>query len=464
MRYYTITVPGAPAVFPARYDNGAQWGTMLSGYHDPNAQQIEFQIMAFDATTPTENSTLTVYGVSWEQIKASNQLVGHPIIIDGGMSQGLPLATFQSQRPKRIMEGTILKCWGNWIGNETSIGFLIAPASVGQSTGGGGNGGGGGGGGNGGGGGDGASAQSQSFKVSRTGMRSLDYRGLPTGRLSVGTRAFAPLGGDLGALAQKIGGQILSDFDIGSATSQFGNTFSSFLGGGNLSPLSAPLNIIHNMMPNMPLSGAIQQTLSTAFPKANINIAISSALKLAYQDSGIYQSLEQYAGYLNNLSQNLQGVKNYPGVHITSVGQALDVWDGTSSLGDDVIDYKDLIGQPAWIEVNMVSIKVVLRGGLKPGMFVTLPQTLVNFSGADSVLPAGAPDQRTHVSLQGRYQIHKLLHIGDLRNPDGASWSTNIEAIGNSSAGSPPPADPTPPQDQPEHQTETVITIRPLKD
>jgi hypothetical protein len=212
------------------------------------------------------------------------------------------------------------------------------------------------------------------------------------------------------------------------------------------------------------LSGAIQQTLSTAFPKANLNIAISSALKLAYQDAGIHQSLEQYAGYINNLSQSILGVKNYPGIHITSVGTALDVWDGTASLGDDVIDYKDLIGQPTWIEVNMVSVKVVLRGGLKPGMFITLPQTLVNFAGADAGMFSSDPgvDQRTHISLPGRYQIHKLLHIGDLRNPDGASWSTNIEAIGNVSAGDPPPADTTPPQDQPQHQVEPVIKIRPV--
>jgi hypothetical protein len=83
----------------------------------------------------------------------------------------------------------------------------------------------------------------------------------------------------------------------------------------------------------------------------------------------------------------------------------------------------------------MISVKVVLRGGLKIGMDITLPQTLVGFSGADAMLPlgAGGTDQRTHVSLPGTYKIMKLLHIGDFRNPDGASWSTNIEAMGAAS-------------------------------
>jgi hypothetical protein len=102
----------------------------------------------------------------------------------------------------------------------------------------------------------------------------------------------------------------------------------------------------------------------------------------------------------------------------------------------------ELVGQPTWLTINTISVKVVLRGGLKIGMDITLPQTLVGFSGAEAVLPldAAGTDQRTHVSLPGTYKIMKLLHIGDFRNPDGASWSTNIEAMGAASVSG---ADPT---------------------
>jgi hypothetical protein len=212
-------------------------------------------------------------------------------------------------------------------------------------------------------------------------------------------------------------------------------------------------------MPNMPLSSGIQETLSKAFPKANINVAISSALKLAYQDAGMYQSLEQYAGYLNNLSQSIFGTKAYPGVRITSVDNTLDVWDGSKTIGSAAIDYKDLIGQPTWLDFNTVSIKVVLRGGLRPGMGITLPQTLINYAGGDSVLPGQSPNQRSHITLPGSYQIMKLTHIADLRNPDGAAWSTNIEAALKSSVSG---AAPQPEAEQPQPpQTETVITVRP---
>lgn len=134
MRYYSIVIDNPPAAFPPRYDNGAQWGTVKNGIHDPNAQQIEFQIVLLDATTPTENSTLTIYGVSWDQIVASNQLVGHSLTFNGGMSPGLPLATFQNRNLGLIIQAKILKCWGNWIGNETSIGMMLAPTGLFQSS------------------------------------------------------------------------------------------------------------------------------------------------------------------------------------------------------------------------------------------------------------------------------------------------------------------------------------------
>jgi hypothetical protein len=203
----------------------------------------------------------------------------------------------------------------------------------------------------------------------------------------------------------------------------------SFFGGGNIAPLSQPLNLIHNMMPGTDLSSAIQQTLSTAFPQANINVLISQGIKLGYQDAGMYQSLEQYADYIQKLSQSVLGTNSYQGIQLTSYNNTLTALDFTKPLSNGEISYLDLIGQPTWLTINKISVKVVLRGGLHVGTYVTLPQTLVNFAGADAVPPGNAPDQRTHISLPGAYYVDKVLHIGDFRNPDGASWSTNYELL-----------------------------------
>jgi hypothetical protein len=166
----------------------------------------------------------------------------------------------------------------------------------------------------------------------------------------------------------------------------------------------------------------------------------------------MYQSLEQFSGYINSLSQSIFGTKAYPGVHMSSFNNTINVWDGSSAVGNGEISYLDLVGQPTWLDINTVSIKVVLRGGLHIGYDVSLPQTLVGFSGPDSVLPgsAAASDQRTHVSLPGLYKIWKILHIGDFRNPDGASWTTNIEAkvLGSVNAAIPPETE-TPAESKP---------------
>jgi hypothetical protein len=413
MRYYNITIAGAPSdVFPPRYDGGAQWGTILNGQHDPNAQQIEFQIQEYNSTQPTENCVLTIHGVTWEQIKASNSLVGKVITVYGGMSPGLPLATFQSQRDKLLLQGTIYRCWGNWIGTEMSIGmdFVATGAKQASST---------------------ATSSPTAIgapsptvpsitQYDRTGPRSIDrmfrnrvqgVQGLPN------SSAITDLGGNIVKL--------VSNFDIGPATSVVGGMTSSFFGGGNIAPLSQPLNLIHNMMPGMDLSSAIQDTLSKAFPQANINVLISQGIKMGYQDAGMYQSLEQYSDYIQKLSQSVLGSKNYQGVQLTSYNNTLTALDFTKPVSNGDINYLDLIGQPTWLDIATISVKVVLRGGLHVGSYVTLPQTLVNFAGADAAIPMGAPDQRTHISLPGVYWVDKILHIGDFRNPDGASWSTN---------------------------------------
>jgi hypothetical protein len=215
---------------------------------------------------------------------------------------------------------------------------------------------------------------------------------------------------------------------FGAATS-FSGGFASSMFGGGIKGLQAPLNLIHNMAPNMPLRGAIQETLSKAFPRGGANVLISGALKLPYQDAGMYQNLQQYAQYINNLSQSLGGIKKYPGVQFSAHTNTINVWDTTSTLGRGIIEVIDLIGQPTWIDQNMINIKTVLRGDIHCGMTVTLPPTLLALS-QGAIIP-GAPGsvQKTNVSFTGTFVVWRVLHIGDFRNPDGAGWSSNFECL-----------------------------------
>jgi hypothetical protein len=430
MRYYSIKLLNPPAVFkPVQGASifGAQWDSWINGQNDPGAQQIEFSIEEQEAAAPTENSTIIIRGVPWEQITEAAPLINTFIEFHAGMKPGLPLATAQVQPETLICTARIIKAWGNWEGTEMSIGMMLAVgmqeknqqqssnggdgaqqiASAAESA-------------IGGGGGDGGSApamlkymkQIQKAKYRRTGRRSIDRRVFPRGP-TVGTR-------DVG------GGFDQSGFGVfqGLAGGLFG-------GGSGDGGLSGPLNLAHNMLPNMPLSSAIQETLGRAFPQANINTAIHSGLKLPYQDAGIYQTMSQYAGYLKNLSHSIMGAKGYGGLKMSSHDNNINVWDGTQPpINEGLISVIDLVGQPTWVDQFLVHIKTVLRADLHIGDVITLPSNILMALGPNAnVIGANGPasPQRSNLSFHGSFRITKITHVGDFRSPHGSDWTTNYE-------------------------------------
>jgi len=147
----------------------------------------------------------------------------------------------------------------------------------------------------------------------------------------------------------------------------------------------------------------------------------------------MYQNLQQYAKYVQDLSQSIMGIKGYNGVQMSAHTNTINVWDNTSSLGTVAIEAIDLVGQPTWIDIQMINIKTVLRGDIHCGMTVTLPPTLVNLT-AQAIIPgAPASEQRTNTTFSGLFKVYRVLHIGDFRNPDGAGWTSNFECLAGGS-------------------------------
>jgi hypothetical protein len=261
----------------------------------------------------------------------------------------------------------------------------------------------------------------RNFRVNRTGFRSLDRRNFAQGRSPV----VNPLdgGGDFG-IGTLVGG-------LSSGLSGVGGMLSSLLGGG-FPGLTKPLNIIHDLQENQSLASAIQKTLSTAFPNLKMKIAVSPQLKLNYQDSGVYQNLEQYAAYILNLSRSIKGAKNYLGVHMSVNNGTMNIWDGTGFSASTNLSAIDLIGQPTWINVNVVEVKVVMRAHLSLGDEIKIPSgTLINFAGATAIIGGlQTSKQRSNVTFEDiPIKITKITHIGDFRNPDGNYWCTVIQGL-----------------------------------
>jgi hypothetical protein len=477
MRYYSIKIDNAPTAFKAVNGAsiaGAQWDSWVNNKNDPNAQQIEFQFNVKQWMAPRAGQSgcwLTIHGIPFEQIKQSADLFGKHITIYGGMKPGLPLATEQSKKSKHfLLTGKVMQCFGNWIYNDTTLTLIIGvdtsqtvevdpksdvPVAAQAGMGGGG----------------GVAGQHGnifSYK-SRTssGPRSIASRGMavaPTG-LSGG------IGGIIGTISAL----------LTTGTEQIGNEFISLLSaGGNV---SKPLNVIHNMKPNQLLSDAIRETLQRAFPNAKLDINISPNLKLAYQDAGMYQSLQQYAGYIKQLSHSILGgggPGGYAGVHIVSDGSSIKVLDytnggsgqqggsnattgsggSTANTGNTggktsplfegevytptkpdqfivqvkpttlvAIDFTDLIGQPTWIESQTISIKTVMRTDIDVGYHVTLPPNVLITTNIGAVTPGSIQPKMGALTFEGmQCTIIDILHTGDFRNPDGAAWCTTFKA------------------------------------
>lgn len=201
-------------------------------------------------------------------------------------------------------------------------------------------------------------------------------------------------------------------------------------GGTGSSNFGQNANVIHDMKPNQPMEEAIKQTVKTAWSKITPVINISKDLKLKYADQGFYQGLGQIATYWFSISKTIKNDPKYYGVHTALHADKLYVFDQTQQDSENVqIQPQDLVGQPTWIGIQRISVKMVMRGDLRVGKYLTLPKTLAtlgpqlgNTGGAIGQSPA------TNV-IQGKFFIESLRHTGNFRQPDGLSWITTAECV-----------------------------------
>jgi hypothetical protein len=216
---------------------------------------------------------------------------------------------------------------------------------------------------------------------------------------------------------------------------------------GNPGGPTAPKNIIHNMPKGTPLSSAVQQALSTAFPGVGINLNISPNLTLNYDDHGFYQGLEQYMNYVKALSHSILGTPQstgYYGVRNDPSKGPFYIYDGTVPQGAIPIQFEDLIGQPTWIDAGLIQIRTALRADIQPNYQIVLPNNILTTTtggqsgstpvgGITTFLP-GSPWLQYQpgdvLNFQGTFLVISVRHIGRFRNPNAESnWVTIINAL-----------------------------------
>jgi hypothetical protein len=186
-----------------------------------------------------------------------------------------------------------------------------------------------------------------------------------------------------------------------------------------------PLNFVLNWRAGMPLSDALAATLKTALPNAIQKISVSPRLVANHDQPGYYQTLNQLAEVVYNLSKAVVTDTTYPGVVIGYDGVTVKATDETVKPAPTAIDFKDLIGQPTWIGFNTISVKTVMRGDLFLQDVVTLPRSAVTTTAASASQFRNDPKNQS--TFSGNFVIQTIHHFGNSRQPDAASWTSVYE-------------------------------------
>lgn len=123
MRYYAIVVQDANSGSTV-----AQWSSQNAGAFDPGAQQVQFDIPVAPYAQPLGLAAIKIWGPRLQHIAQSSDFNGMNLTLYGGMTTGLPLANPQQQG--ELIRGTIWQAYGNWIGTEMTLDFIISPSGV----------------------------------------------------------------------------------------------------------------------------------------------------------------------------------------------------------------------------------------------------------------------------------------------------------------------------------------------
>lgn len=186
--------------------------------------------------------------------------------------------------------------------------------------------------------------------------------------------------------------------------------------------IEKPKNIVHFWLKGTPLKDAIEATLTTAFPGYTADIEISPNLVYTEDSVGYYQTVEQYAAYIEDVSKAIIG-GTYDGVKVSLTEKTFFVYDGSLASVPRQIEFKDLIGQPTWIGPGMMQFKCAMRADIVLGDTVKLPQGLVTTNAS-----AQASQIDLKSSFQGSFLVNQVRHAGNFRQPDAESWVTVIDA------------------------------------
>lgn len=307
------------------------WASRQNGKDDPGALNVEFDFFEYIYGIPggdAGNATLTIEGISLQDLQQAQNFVGQKLSMQAGMSAGFPLA--KQAQAGAILEGQVFQSFGNWIGTEMTLDLVVVPSS----------------------------------------------------------------------------------FTLGN-----------------------PGNFVLNWQPGTSLQDALTQTFSAAYANVSPQPVPSFQLAGSYAPAPNghltrYSTLRNLAAAVNSMTKAASPDGTGVFIAYMNTGNAILVFDGAGPAQPVQIAFTDFVGQPTWIDANVMQFATVLRADIGVGVSVKMPQGLQDAPGIVTTAAASYPAQfKYKTSFQGAFLIKSVRQIGNFRDANGTSWVTVFQAV-----------------------------------
>ena len=176
------------------------------------------------------------------------------------------------------------------------------------------------------------------------------------------------------------------------------------------------------------LSDALLHCLQVPYPNIPISINISADYVNSYDIHHIGATLEDLASFVGDFTD--KAFQNR--VEIAIQRGKITAYDQTYTPNPVQLNFTDFVGQPTWIEPNIIQIKTVLRADLSLGDIVKMPEGLQNAPGVITTTGASLPSSIKYKStFSNTFTITEVRQIGNFRSSDSANWVTVINCVTN---------------------------------
>lgn len=140
MRYYKIDITDATSgqpLLPSSLGGLPISSLLANGNTNTSALNVELDLPVAASHVPNGNALVRIWGLSVKDLSGAFNLnpqgskPGALVTVSGGMAKGLPLAN--PAQANVLIQGQVLQAYGNWIGVEQTVDFILAPASQGAA-------------------------------------------------------------------------------------------------------------------------------------------------------------------------------------------------------------------------------------------------------------------------------------------------------------------------------------------